>query len=111
MRRWHLVCVIVGTATDGQSALTAADTLRPDVIVLDISMPGMSGLDEARAALRKQESTAAIVFLTVHDDAQIVDAAMRSGGTGYVLKRRLSTELLKAVQDARGVVRSSPPRR
>ena len=42
------------------------------------------------------------MFLTVHDDAQIVDAAMRSGGTGHVLKRRLSTELLKAVQDARG---------
>lgn len=41
------------------------------------------------------------MFLTVHDDAQIVDAAMQSGGTGYVLKRRLSTELLKAVQDAR----------
>lgn len=94
------VCVIVGTATDGQSALTAADTLRPDVIVLDISMPGMSGLEVA-AALREQGSAAAIVFLTVHDDAQIVDAAMRSGGTGYVLKRRLSTELLKAVQDAR----------
>lgn len=93
------VCVIVGTATDGRSALAAAGTLRPDVIVLDISMPGMSGLEVA-AALCAQKSTAAIVFLTIHDDAQIVEAAMQSGGTGYVLKRRLSSDLLEAVQDA-----------
>ena len=93
-------CVIVGTATDGQSALAAASTLRPDVIVLDISMPGMSGLEVA-AALCAQKSTAAIVFLTIHDDAQIVEAAMQSGGTGYVLKRRLSSDLLQAVQEAR----------
>jgi DNA-binding NarL/FixJ family response regulator len=94
------VCEIVGTATDGQSALAAADTLRPDVVVLDISMPGMSGLDVA-AALCAQHSTAAIVFLTIHDDAQIVDAAMKAGGTGYVVKRRLSIDLLEAVQEAR----------
>lgn len=94
------VCVIVGTAMDGRSALAAASTLRPDVIVLDISMPGMSGLEVA-AALCAQKSTAAIVFLTIHDDAQIVEAAMQSGGTGYVLKRRLSSDLLEAVQEAR----------
>jgi DNA-binding NarL/FixJ family response regulator len=94
------VCVIAGTATDGESALAAASTLRPDVIVLDISMPGMSGLDVA-AALCAQKSTAAIVFLTIHDDAQIVEAAIQSGGTGYVLKRRLSSDLLAAVQEAR----------
>ena len=94
------VCVIVGTATDGRSALAAAGTLRPDVIVLYISMPGMSGLEVA-AALCAQKSTAAIVFLTIDDDAQIVEAAMQSGGTGYVLKRRLSSDLLAAVQDAR----------
>jgi DNA-binding NarL/FixJ family response regulator len=92
-------CLVVGEVTDGASALTAAKALRPDVIVLDISMPGMSGL-EVGAALRLQQSTAAIVFLTVHDDAQLVDAAMQSGGTGYVLKTRLSTDLLRAVQEA-----------
>jgi DNA-binding NarL/FixJ family response regulator len=94
------VCEIVGTATDGQSALAAADALRPDVIVLDISMPGMSGFELA-ATLRTQRSTAAIVFLTIHDDGQIVDAAMQAGGTGYVVKRRLSSDLLDAVQEAR----------
>ena len=93
-------CLVVGEVTDGASALTAAKALRPDVIVLDISMPGMSGL-EVGAALRLQRSTAAIVFLTVHDDAQLVDAAMQSGGTGYVLKTRLSTDLVHAVREAR----------
>jgi DNA-binding NarL/FixJ family response regulator len=93
-------CVIVGSATDGPSALTAANALRPDVIVLDISMPGMSGFEVA-AALRAQHSAAAIVFLTVHDDAQFVDAAMQAGGTGYVLKPRLAADLLHAVQEAR----------
>ena len=93
-------CVVVGEVTDGASALAAANALRPDVIVLDISMPGMSGL-EVGAALRMQKSTAAIVFLTVHDDAQLIDAAIQSGGTGYVLKPRLSTDLLHAVEEAR----------
>ena len=93
-------CVIVAEVTDGPSALAAASALQPDVIVLDISMPGMSGLDVA-ATLRRQQSTAAIVFLTVHDDPQLVDAAMQAGGTGYVLKTRLSTDLRHAVQEAR----------
>jgi DNA-binding NarL/FixJ family response regulator len=93
-------CVVVGSFTDGHSALTAAHTLRPDVIVLDISMPGISGLKVA-SMLRAQGSTAAVVFLTIHDDAQFVDAAMQSGATGYVMKLRLSTDLLHAVQEAR----------
>ena len=93
-------CLVVGAFTDGQSALTAATALCPDVIVLDISMPGISGLQVA-SALRAQGSTAAIVFLTVHTDAQFVDAAMQSGGTGYVVKQRLSTDLLHAVEEAR----------
>ena len=91
---------IVGRADNGRAALEAAGKLHPDVIVLDISMPGMSGLDVA-AVLSAEKSTAAIVFLTIHDDPQIVEAAMRSGGTGYVLKRRLSSDLLEAVQEAR----------
>ena len=94
------ICVIVGEVTDGASALAAAKALQPDVIVLDLSMPGMSGLEVA-ATLRRQQSTAAIVFLTVHDDPQLVDAAMQSGGNGYVLKTRLSTDLVHAVREAR----------
>lgn len=93
-------CVVVGAVTDGPSALAAARASRPDVIVLDISMPGMSGLEVA-TMLRAQGSTASIVFLTVHDDQQFIDAAMQAGGTGYVLKRRLLADLLHAVQEAR----------
>lgn len=92
-------CEIVGAVTDGPSALTAVTRLRPDVVVLDISMPGMSGLEVA-SALRADGSTAAIVFLTIHDEAQFVDAAMQSGGTGFVVKRRLTLDLLHAVQEA-----------
>jgi DNA-binding NarL/FixJ family response regulator len=93
-------CVIVGAVTDGQSALTAATELRPDVIVLDISMPGLSGLQVA-SALREQGSTAAIVFLTVHHEAQFVDAAMQCGAIGYVVKQRIAADLLHAVEEAR----------
>ena len=93
-------CVVVGAVTDGPSALAAARGSQPDVIVLDISMPGMSGLEVA-TMLRAQGSTASIVFLTVHDDQQFIEAAMQAGGTGYVLKRRLLADLLHAVQEAR----------
>lgn len=93
-------CVVVGTANNGTDALDAVDTLRPDVVVLDISMPGMTGLEVA-SALRHQGSSAAVVFLTVHDDQDFVTAAQEAGGTGYVVKRRLASDLTIAVQEAR----------
>ena len=93
-------CVIVGQVQDGVSALTASAMHAPDVIVLDISMPGMSGLDVA-AALRTAGSTAAIVFLTVHEDAELVEAAQAAGGIGYVVKGYLASDLLHAVHEAR----------
>jgi DNA-binding NarL/FixJ family response regulator len=93
-------CVVVGQVDDGAAALAAAARLVPDVIVLDISMPGMSGLDVA-AGLRAAGSTAAIVFLTVHDEAELVEAAQGVGGIGYVIKGRLSSDLPHAVREAR----------
>ncbi len=93
-------CVIVGQVQDGDDALMAAATLQPDVIVLDISMPGMSGLEVA-ARLRIAGSTAAIVFLTVHNDAEVVEAALAAGGSGYVIKARLASDLVLAVREAR----------
>jgi DNA-binding NarL/FixJ family response regulator len=93
-------CVVVGQVGDGTAALAAAATLVPDVIVLDISMPGMSGLEVA-ASLRAAGSAAAIVFLTVHDDAELVEAAQAAGGIGYVIKARLASDLLHAVREAR----------
>jgi DNA-binding NarL/FixJ family response regulator len=92
-------CVIVGAATEGGAALEAARTLQPDVIVLDISMPGMTGLEIA-SHLRDTGSTAALVFLTVHDEEEIVAAARAAGGIGYVVKSRLTADLAMAVREA-----------
>jgi DNA-binding NarL/FixJ family response regulator len=93
-------CVVVGSAKDGCAALEAARTLKPDVIVLDISMPGMNGLEVA-SRLREAGSTAAVVFLTVHDDEDIMLAAKAAGAVGYVVKPRLCSDLMLAVQEAR----------
>jgi two-component system response regulator DegU len=92
-------CVVVGSATDGPSAVKAALALRPDVIVLDISMPGMSGFEVA-IRLRTLGSTAPIVFLTIHDEDEIVTAARACVGCGYVIKSRLASDLSVAVQEA-----------
>jgi DNA-binding NarL/FixJ family response regulator len=93
-------CTVIGTATDGATAIEAARDLRPDVIVLDISMPGMTGLEVAHE-LRKARSKAAVVFLTVHNEAELIEAARAAGGIGYVLKARLASDLMTAVQEAR----------
>ena len=93
-------CIVVGTARNGRVALEAARTLQPDVIVLDISMPGMSGIEVA-SRLRASGSRAALVFRTVHDDEVLILAARDAGGIGYVLKPRLAADLVRAVQEAR----------
>jgi DNA-binding NarL/FixJ family response regulator len=93
-------CEVVGAVKDGPSAIHAVDVLHPEVVVLDISMPGMTGLEVA-SRLRAAGSTAALVFLTVHDDEEFVQAARAAGGMGYVIKRRLGTDLLHAIQEAR----------
>jgi len=93
-------CEIVGTVNDGQAALAAAEALDPDVIVLDISMPGMIGLEVA-ARLRRSGSRAELVFLTVHDEEEFVLAAKAAGGKGYVVKGRLVSDLLAAVREVR----------
>ena len=93
-------CVIVGTVKDGPAALDAMASLRPDVLVLDISMPGMNGFEVA-SRLRSSGSRVPIVFLTVHDDEELVRAAQAAGGIGYVVKFRIPSDLLTAVTEAR----------
>jgi DNA-binding NarL/FixJ family response regulator len=93
-------CAIVGAMRDGQAALAAARDLSPDVIVLDISMPGMNGYELA-TRLRQLGSKAALVFLSVHDEEEFIVAARDVGALGYVEKPRLATELLHAVREAR----------
>jgi DNA-binding NarL/FixJ family response regulator len=90
-------CTIIGTAMNGRAGIDAAVTLQPDVIVLDVSMPGMNGLEVA-TSLRETGSTAALIFFTVHQD--LVAAALAAGALGYVTKQRLFTDLEHAVREA-----------
>jgi DNA-binding NarL/FixJ family response regulator len=91
--------VVVGMVSDGQTALDAALGLQPDLVLLDISMPGMSGIEVARE-LKKRGSKARIVFLTVHDDPDIVATCLAAGGIGYVQKVNMDTDLVPAMNDA-----------
>ena len=92
-------CAVVGTVSNGQAALEAAASLNPDVIVLDMSMPGMSGLEVAQT-LRAAGSTTQIVFLTVHDEEELILAARNAGALGYVVKPRMVSDLELAVREA-----------
>ncbi len=92
-------CKVVGTATDGQQALEAAQDLKPDVLVLDISMPVMNGIETAHR-LREASAEARIIFLTVHDDPDYVREALEAGALGYVIKHRIASDLVAAIQEA-----------
>lgn len=89
-------CEVVGSAKDGPAALEAIARLTPEVVVLDISMPGMTGFEVA-SRLKATGSTTAIVFLTVHEDEAVFRAAKAVGGLGYVVKSRLASDLEQAV--------------
>jgi len=89
---------LVGTAENGSELLTAADELEPDVILLDISMPVLNGIEAARR-LKERNSKAKIVFLTMHADSRFVKEAFRVGASGYLLKRAASAELVSALRE------------
>ncbi|MGB8888866.1 MAG: response regulator transcription factor [Candidatus Korobacteraceae bacterium] len=90
---------VVGLVSDGQAAVQAALKHDPDLIVLDISMPGMSGIEVARE-LKKRHSAAKIVFLTVHQDAEILASCLAAGGTAYVVKELMNSDLIPAIDAA-----------
>jgi DNA-binding NarL/FixJ family response regulator len=90
---------IVRTVGNGEMLLDAAARLAPDVIVLDISMPLMNGIEAAKR-LKAAGSRAKIVFLTVHADPDYVRAALGSGALGYVVKSELASDLLPCLQEA-----------
>jgi DNA-binding NarL/FixJ family response regulator len=88
---------VVGAVMDGAAVLSEYSQLRPDVIVLDISMPGLSGIDAARE-LRDLGCSSKIIFLTVHEDSDYLNAAMSAGGSAYVVKARINTDLISAIK-------------
>lgn len=87
---------IVAALHDGGAVVQECARLKPDVIVLDISMGKVSGIDVAQA-LRDSGCVAKIVFLTVHEDHDFMKAALGAGGSGYVVKSRLGTDLVSAI--------------
>ena len=91
-------CNVVGTATDGQQALDAARELKPDVLVLDISMPVMNGIETAHR-LKEAGAETRIVFLTVHDDPDFAREALEAGALGYVIKQRIASDLMTAINE------------
>ena len=90
---------VVGTVTDGQQVLEATLKLSPDVLVLDISMPVVNGIEAARRVISAGSKTR-IVFLTMHDDPDFVWKALEVGALGYVIKSRLIADLVTAVREA-----------
>jgi len=100
---------IVGKALDGEEGLAATLTLNPDVVVLDVSMPRLNGFEVA-ARLRQQKHRAAVVLLTFHEDVEFVRAARSLGVLGYVIKRRMASDLAVAVSEVlAGRAFISPP--
>lgn len=90
---------VVGAFPEGESIMKEYDRLQPDVVILDISMGRMSGIEVARR-LRDTGREAKIVFLTVHEDQEFVSAAIGAGGSAYVVKSRMGTDLVEAVRAA-----------
>jgi DNA-binding NarL/FixJ family response regulator len=90
---------VVGTATNGLDLLEAAARLDPDLIVLDIGMPGLDGMEAARR-MKQAGCRSRMVFLTVHEDADYAGETMALGADAYVVKSRVASDLMLAISDA-----------
>ncbi|HTM50690.1 MAG TPA: response regulator transcription factor, partial [Bryobacteraceae bacterium] len=89
---------LVGMAENGREMLRMAEELKPDVVLVDISMPLLNGIDAARQLLRITPQSK-VIFLTMHADSDYVSEAFRAGASGYLLKRSAASELLTAIQE------------
>jgi DNA-binding NarL/FixJ family response regulator len=89
---------VVGAVKDGRALVEAAAKLRPDIIIADVSMPLLNGVEAARQ-IRKHDRRSKIIFLTMHPEATYAVEAMGAGGSGYVLKDIAGEELLSAIQE------------
>jgi DNA-binding NarL/FixJ family response regulator len=89
---------VVGQATDGRALVAAAERLKPDVVVLDISMPQLNGLEAGRQIKQKQKHVK-LVFVTMSEDPDLASEAFRIGAVGYLLKRSAASELITAIRE------------
>jgi DNA-binding NarL/FixJ family response regulator len=87
---------LCGEADNGNDAIRMAEELKPEVIIMDLSMPGLNGI-EATRAIRKTQPAMKIVLLTLHESAELVRSAFRAGARGYLLKTDAEQELVKAL--------------
>jgi two-component system response regulator NreC len=88
---------VIGEAAEGQAALRMAEELKPDVALLDLSMPGLGGIEITRL-LKTASPAVRVLILTVHEDESLLREAMRSGASGYITKRAIEAELINAVR-------------
>ena len=92
---------VVGEAGDGREALRLAEKLRPDVVLLDINMPGPNGI-EVTEELKRDYPKIAVLILTVHEDYSLLQEAVRVGAAGYIIKRAVESELINAIHSVAG---------
>jgi DNA-binding NarL/FixJ family response regulator len=90
---------VVGTVTDGRALLTEFSRLNPDVVLIDISMPLLNGLDAGRQ-LKMQQRAVKLIYLTMNPDPGLAGEALRLGASGYVLKSSAASELTQAIREA-----------
>jgi DNA-binding NarL/FixJ family response regulator len=90
---------LAGTVGDGRALVSAAEQLHPDVIVVDISMPLLNGIEAVRQ-IKKLDKQVKVVFLTMHPDVTYAIRAFEAGASGYVLKHSAASELLTAIREA-----------
>jgi DNA-binding NarL/FixJ family response regulator len=89
-------CEVVGSVTDGRALLRSAEQLQPDIIVLDIAMPELNGLDAGRQ-LKQKMSGVKLIFMTMNEDPYLVGEAFRSGASAFLLKKAAGDELNEAI--------------
>jgi DNA-binding NarL/FixJ family response regulator len=91
-------CEIVGAVSNGRALVTAAATLRPEVVVVDVTMPLLNGIDAARQ-IKQADPDVRIIFLTMNEDPDLAAEAFRAGASGYLLKRSAASELVTAIRE------------
>ncbi len=90
---------VLGSVTNGKALISATERLKPDVVIVDISMPVLNGFEAVRR-LRESSTKTQFVFLTIHESSDYVAAALAAGALGYVVKSRLATDLGVAIKEA-----------